>query len=80
MRVPVTQRLEQPDLLALERDKPAEREIDQECRNQQEDRRQRAAHVVEHIELVVEPGVRGLVLAPVGRPPAVAVEQGIERA
>jgi hypothetical protein len=45
---------QQPDLIAFERHKPAEGEIDQERRNQQKNRRQRAAHVAEHIQLVVE--------------------------
>ena len=74
----VAQRLQEADLLALERDQPGQSEIDEEGGHQQEDRRQRAAHVVEHVELMIEPGMRGLILPAVGRLPAVRVEQSVE--
>ncbi|MHC2949709.1 hypothetical protein [Bradyrhizobium diazoefficiens] len=76
--VRVAQCLQEADLLALQSDQPAEGEIDQERGYQKEDRRQRAAHVVEHVEFMIEPGVRGLVLPPVGRLAAVGIEQGIQ--
>ena len=76
--VAIAQGFQKPDLLALQRHQPAEREIDEKCRHQKENRRQRAAHIVEHVELVVEPGMRGLILAAVGRLPAIALEQRIE--
>ena len=76
--IAVPQRLEQADLFAFERNKPRERQIDEECRYEQENRRQRAAHVVEHVEFVVEEGVRGLVLATVSGATTVAIQDLID--
>ena len=77
-RISIADRLQQADLLAFERDQPAEREIDQEGGEEKEDRRQRAAHIAEHVERVIEKGVRGLVLRAIGRRAAITIQQGIE--
>jgi hypothetical protein len=74
----VAQRLQKADLLAFERDNAAEREIDQECRHQKKHRRERAAHVSEHIESMVEICVRDLISSPVGSLSAVMIDQRIQ--
>src|SRR6266567_4813611 len=74
----VSDSLQQSNLLSLKRNKACQRQIDQERRYQQEDRRQRAAHVAEHVEFVINPGVRGLILPPVGSATAILIEEGVE--
>ena len=76
--VSITERLQKADLLALECNEPGEREIDEKSGHQQEDRRQRAAHVVEHVELVIEPRVGRLVLASIRRTAPVRLENYVE--
>ncbi|MCY1228631.1 hypothetical protein D9M72_409570 [compost metagenome] len=77
--VEVPERLEQTKLLAFERDQSAECQVDEEGADDEEDRRKRAAHVSEHVEPVLEIGMRGLVLASVGSAAAVRLEHIVER-
>src|SRR5260370_29918876 len=74
----VSKRLQQADLFALERDNPAKCQIDQECSHQEINRRQRATHVPQHIETMLDIGVRVLVSAAVCGLPAIGVEQRVE--
>jgi hypothetical protein len=78
--VAVADRLHEPDLFALQRHQPGHRHIDQEGSDKKKDRRQRAAHVAQHVEHMVEPGMRCLILAAVGGPPAIALEKPVEAA
>src|SRR6266511_4210794 len=76
--VAISQRLHQPNLFALQCHKPAEREIHKKRRDQEEDWRQRPAHVAQHVELVVDPCVGGLIFPAVSGPSAISVEQCVE--
>ncbi len=74
----ITKCLQKPDLFTFKCDDPAEREVDQECRDQKEDRRQRAAHIPKHVEPVIQVGVRELILPAISGGSAIPVEQLIE--
>ena len=59
---PVAERLQEPDLLALQRDHARQRDVDEKGRYQQEDRRHHASQRIELPQFRVEKRVRQLVL------------------
>lgn len=65
-------------MLPFQRDESIEREIDEEYRDQEEDRRQREAHVPEHIEPMIDIAVRYLIFARIGCLTTIAVEQRVK--
>ena len=69
---------EQPDLLTLQRDEARQRHVDEEGRDDEEDRRQDAAHGAQLLQLRIEEGMRELVLPCIAAKPAIAVEQPVE--
>src|SRR6516225_7595321 len=54
----ISKRLQQADLLAFERDNPSKCQVDQEGSHQEKNRRQRAAHIPQHFEAMLDIGVR----------------------
>src|SRR6187399_840861 len=74
----IAESLQETDLLSLKRYQPSKRQIDKERRYQKEDRCQRSAHVTEHVEFVIDPGVRSLILPSVRGTASVLVEQSIQ--
>src|SRR5215467_10943096 len=74
----VSKRLQQADLLAFKRDNTAKCQIDEKGGNQEKNRRQRTAHVPQHVEPMVDIGMRILVSAAIGGLPAVGIEQRVE--
>ena len=74
----IADRLQQADLLALQRDQAHQRHVDEERRHQEEDRRDHPAQGVELLELGVQEGMGELVLAAVGAGAAIAGEQTVQ--
>ena len=77
-QIAVSYCLEKADLLALKLYDPTQRKIDEKSGYQEKNRRQRAAHVVQHVEFVIEEGMGYLVLPTACGGPPVGFEQRIE--
>jgi hypothetical protein len=78
LAVVVAERLERRDLTALELHEAREHDVEQERRDQQEERRELRRHVLELPELLGEEVVRELSIATVRAEPAVATEHLVD--
>ena len=70
----VAERLQEPDLLAVQRDDSIEPLIDEEDCDEQEYCGQSPAHVPEHVEAMFAPRVRRKILPAIGGLTAIRVE------
>ena len=75
---PIAECFQKPDLLALQRDQPRQDHVDEEGGDEQEDRRNDRRHRPELVQFIGEKGVGDLVLAAIGAPSAILLQQVVD--
>ena len=76
--VAIAQGLQETNLLAFERDDAVERKVHKECADRQKNRWQGPVEVFEHVEYMIKPRMRGLILSSIGCPPTIGVEERVK--